>query len=229
MSTLGEVLLYSSMHQAFDGPVSLLFSCWPVGRKELWWWLHPLCMTQQYPLASMVAWLSSTGISYKSLLPHIPLDLSLCSQQQPSPRDCSTTPKLQLPATAPSRESASLSGLCMAVARTVWFSFHLGCHWSAVSLSALNVSQTTALMWQLNPCFSSLTGWGPVQSYSHSCFPPLSLHPTKFCMILYILFHWSDTPVHSQLVFCMHFCVWRWIPDASMSTYTSTILFSLCS
>ena len=32
---------------------------------------HPLCMTQQYCLASMAAWLSSTGIS-RSLLPHIP-------------------------------------------------------------------------------------------------------------------------------------------------------------
>ena len=35
-------------------------------------------------------------------------------------------------------------------------------------------------------------------------------------MVLYILFHWSGTPVHSQLVFCMHFCVWRCIPDVSM-------------
>ena len=35
----------------------------------------------------------------------------LCSQQQLSPRDCSTLPKLQLPATAS-------SGVCMAVAST---------------------------------------------------------------------------------------------------------------
>ena len=35
-------------------------------------------------------------------------------------------------------------------------------------------------------------------------------------MVLYILFHWSGTPVHSQLVFCMHFCVWRCTPDVSM-------------
>ena len=33
----------------------------------------------------------------------------------------------------------------MAVARTVWFSFHLGCHRSAVLLSALNVSPLTQL------------------------------------------------------------------------------------
>ena len=59
-------------------------------------------------------------------------------------------------------------GVHMAVARTVWFSFHLGCQRSAVSLSALNVSpltQTIALLWGLDPCFSFLTYWGQVQSY----------------------------------------------------------------
>ena len=69
--------------------------------------------------------------------PSHPLDLSLCSQQQPLLWDCSTIPKLQLPAVAPSRGPASLSGVCMAAARTVWFSLHLGCHRSALSLSAL--------------------------------------------------------------------------------------------
>ena len=37
-----------------------------------WGCFHPLCMTQQYRLASMAAQLSSTGISYHNLLPHIP-------------------------------------------------------------------------------------------------------------------------------------------------------------
>ena len=41
--------------------------------ERLWGWLHPLHMTQQYRLASMAAWLSSTSISHHSLLPHIPL------------------------------------------------------------------------------------------------------------------------------------------------------------
>ena len=35
-------------------------------------------------------------------------------------------------------------------------------------------------------------------------------------MLLYIVFLWSGTPVCSQLVFNMHFCVWRCIPDVSM-------------
>ena len=80
--------------------------------------------------------------------PSHPLDLSLCSQQQPSSWDCSTIPKV--PAAAPSRGPVSPSRVCMTAARTVWFSFHLGCHRSAVSLSALNVSrltQTIALIW----------------------------------------------------------------------------------
>ena len=75
--------------------------------------------------------------------PSHPLNLSLHSQQQPLPWDCSTVPKLQLPATVASRVPAFLSRTCMAATRTVWFSFHLGCHRSAVSLSALNVSPLT--------------------------------------------------------------------------------------
>ena len=46
-----------------------------MGGERPWWWLYPLRMTEQYCLASMVAWLSSTGISHHNLLPHIP---SIC-------------------------------------------------------------------------------------------------------------------------------------------------------
>ena len=98
--------------------------------------------------------------------PSNPLSPSLHSQQQPLPWDCSTIPKLQLPVTAPSRGPAFLSGVCMAAVKTVWFSFHLGCHRLAVSLSALNVSpltQTIALMWGSDPCFSSPRRSSPTQ------------------------------------------------------------------
>jgi len=78
--------------------------------------------------------------------PSHPLNFSLCSQQQPSPPDCSPIPKFQLPAAEPSRGPAFLSRVCMASVRTVWFSFHLGCHRSAVSLSALNVSLLRPLL-----------------------------------------------------------------------------------
>ena len=51
--------------------------------------------------------------------PSHPLNPSLHGQHQPLPWDCSTIPKLQLPATAPSRRPAVLSGACVAAARTV--------------------------------------------------------------------------------------------------------------
>ena len=78
-------------------------------RERLWWWLHPLCMTQQHRLASMAARFSSIDISQDNLFPHIPsICLSLDSQQQPSHWDCSTIPKLQLPVTVPSRRPSFL-------------------------------------------------------------------------------------------------------------------------
>ena len=97
-----------------------------------------------------------------------PLDPSLHSEQQPLPWDFSTTPELQLPAAAPSRGPVSLSGVCMAAARTVWFSFLSCCHRSAVLLSAWSVSPLTqiiASMWVSDPCFCSLTHQRQVQSY----------------------------------------------------------------
>ena len=47
------------------------------------------------------------------------LHLSLLGQQRPLPWDCSTIPKLQLPAVAPSRGSMSLSRVYTAEERTV--------------------------------------------------------------------------------------------------------------
>ena len=72
-TTLGGVLLCISVHQAFVGPASLLFSCrcWHVGREGLWRWLQILPVTQQHRLASPAARLSSTGISHRSPLPHV--------------------------------------------------------------------------------------------------------------------------------------------------------------
>ena len=64
------------------------------------------------------------------------------------------------PAAAPSRGPGDPSEVHMAMTRTVWFSFHLGCCRSADSLSALNVSplsHTIAPVWGLDPCFSSHT------------------------------------------------------------------------
>ena len=80
--------------------------------------MAPPAMRDSDHLASIAAQLSSTGISHQSPPSHS-LDPSLHSQQQPLPGNCSIIPKLQLPGTALSRGSASLSGVCTAAARTV--------------------------------------------------------------------------------------------------------------
>ena len=168
--------------------------------------------------------------------PSHPLDLSLHSQQQPSPWDCSTIPKFQLLAAAPSRGPACLFGVYMAVARTVWFSFHWGLHRSAVSLPALNVSpltQTIAPTWGSDPCFSSPTRWGQAQSYQHSCFPPSSFILISFAwfyifvstgqLLLSILSWCSACTCVSEGVFR----IYPWREMYSMSTDSYASLFSL--
>ena len=107
----------------------------------------------------------------------------------------------------------------MAAARTVWFLFLLGCHRSAVSLSALNVSpltQTIAPMWGVAPCFSSSTCL-----LTLSFFPPNSFILPSFAWV-YILFS-AGQVLLSALSWCVLTYPWREI--YSMSTYSSAILF----
>ena len=74
----------------------------------LWWWLHPLCVTQQYGLASMAAWLSSTGISHHRLHAHIS---SLCLAQSTAALALGSLHNPQAP--APSR--CAFQGTCVPV------------------------------------------------------------------------------------------------------------------
>ena len=89
--------------------------------------------------------------------PSHPLNLSLYSQQQPFPWDCSIIPKVQLPATATSRGPASLSRVCMAVARI---------------LIPFRLLQINCFLLSLK-CFSSDSdncpgvGSGPLLQFSH--------------------------------------------------------------
>ena len=129
------------------------------GEREALVMAPPPCMTQQHRLASMAAWVSSTGISHHDLLPHIPSIHLSTVNSSPHPGIApqilnSSFQPLSLPG------DQHLSGVCLAVARIILFSFHLGCHRSAVSLSALSVSpltQTVAPMWGSDPCFVSST------------------------------------------------------------------------
>ena len=123
----------------------------------------------------------------------------------------------------------------MAVARVVWFSFHLRCHRSAVSLSALNVSpltQTIALMWWSDPLFSS----PPAEGRSSLTNTPV-LSPSSFILPgfgwFYIFFSTGQVLL-SALSWCSActsvsegvFLMYLWREMYSTSTYSSTILFS---
>ena len=131
--------------------------------------------------------------------PSHPLHPSLCSQQQPSPWDYSTLPKLQLPATVPSRGPAPVRGTC-------------GCGNDCLILIPFTLPQISCFPLSLN-CFSSDSDncpslrIGPLLQFPHLpragpflltlLFFPLFLCPTKFSVGLYILFGWSGTPVCS--------------------------------
>ena len=138
--------------------------------------------------------------------PSHPVDLSLCSQQQPSPWDCSTIPKLQLPAAAPSRGPCpgyawlrqGLIPIPFRLPQISYFTLSLKC-FSSDSDNCPDGGIRTLLQ------FPHLPRAGPV--LLTLLFFHLVLHSTKFCVVLYILFRWSGPPVHSQMVFCVHFCV----------------------
>ena len=84
-------------------------------------------------------------------------------------------------------------------------------------------------MWGSDPCTEVPPSAKGMSSPSNTLvFLPSSFILLSFCVVLYILFCWSGTPVHSQLVFCVHFCVWRWIPDISMEGDILLIHLLLC-
>ena len=170
--------------------------------------------------------------------PSHPLNPSLHSQQQPSHWDCSSIPKLQLPATAPSRGSASLFVVCMAVARKdclilipFWlpqswcFTLSLKC-FSSDSDNCPDVGIRALLQ------FHHWLRAGPVLLILLFT-PPSSIIPPSFAW-LYIFFS-TDQVLLSALGWCSActyvsegvFLTYPWREMYSMSTYPSAILFSL--
>ena len=95
------------------------------------------------------------------------------------------TPLLQFPAAAPSRRPTFLPGICMALTRTVWFSFHLGCHRSAVSLSALNVSPLTQI---IAPLWGSDRASVPPPTEGRSTPTPV-FPPSSFILLSFAWFY----------------------------------------
>ena len=109
----------------------------------------------------------------------------------------------------------------------------LGCHRSAVSLSALNISsltQTIAQMWGSDPCFSSLCG----SSLTNTPVSPPSSFVLPSCAWFYIFFS-SRQVLLLTLIWCSAgtsvsegvFLMYLWREMYSTSTYSSASLFSL--
>ena len=227
---LGGVLLCSLVPQVVDGPGFLLFSC-RVGRERDHGDGSTLLVTQQYCLASMVTWLSSTCISRHDLLPHIPSPCVSAVNSSPHPGIApqSLNPR---PSRRPLQET-SVPVRCMAVARTAWFSFRLGCHRSAVSLSALNVSpltQTIALVWDRTPGSVPLAAEGRSSPTNTPVFTPSSFFLSSFAwfyiffssgqVLLSALSRYSACTSESEGVFL----VYPWRAMYLKSTYSSTTL-----
>ena len=129
----------------------------PQGRERPRRWLHSPRVTRRYRLASTAAGLWSTVVSLMS-----PQAISLQSGADGSQ-----------PLRAPGdlRPCPGYVGLWPGV--SVWLSFHsiTGQLWHSPAASdAGSLSQTVALLWGSEPCFSSLTPWVQVQSCSLSLF-----------------------------------------------------------
>ena len=147
-------------------------------------------MTQQYHLASMAAGLSSTGFSHHSLLPHIPsIHLSAVN----------SSPHLIAPQSLNSSSWPLHSpGDLLPCLGNVWLQQGLSDshstgvnenrHRSAVSLPALDVSpltQTVALMWGSDPCFSSPKRQGHTSSPTNTPVYP----PSSFLLLSFAWFY----------------------------------------
>ena len=150
--SLAGVLLCSSVRQVFDAPPSVSFSClcWRVEREAMVMAPPPTRDSAVSPgFHGCLAFLHWHFPPQSP--PSHPLHPSLCSQQQPSPWDYSTLPKLQLPATVPSRGPAPVRGTC-------------GCGNDCLILIPFTLPQISCFPLSLN-CFSSDSDNCPV------CFP----------------------------------------------------------
>ena len=166
-------------------------------------------MTQHYRLASMAAWLSSTGFPHHSLLSAVPLGLYLSVSSSPRPGVAAQSPCC-------SSQPLPLPGDPHRCPGCVWLSQ------DCLSLLPFRPPQISYFTLSLK-CFSSDpdncpdVGIGPLLQFPHPpssgpvqltlLFSPKYLHPTEFCVVLYILFRWSGPPVRSHLGFCKHCCV----------------------
>ena len=169
----------SSACQALDGPASGSMPMLACGEREAMVVAPPtVCHSEVLPCFH-----GCLAFIHRHFLPQSPpsclLSPSLHSQQQPLPWDCSTIPKLQLPAASPSRGPVSLSGIHVAAARTVWFSFHLGSFKSSFFTLSLK-----CFSFDSDSCLD--VGIGPLLRF---------LHPLRACPVLVTLLFYPLVPL----------------------------------
>ena len=150
----------------------------------------PPSVTQQYRLASMATWLSSTCIFHHDLLPHIPsIHLSAVKS--------SPCPGITLQSLNSSSQLLTFQGTSI----PVWGMY--GCGKDCLILIPFRLPQTSCFTLSLK-CFSFDSnncpdvGIGPLLQFPHPLradpvlltllFPPLVPCPAEFCVILYILY-----------------------------------------
>ena len=164
----GKPKRYTSIHSLLNLlPIS---TCWPV-RREAMVMAPPPTHDSAVSPGFHGCRLSSTGISHHSPLTHIP-------STRLSAVNSSLRPGIAPQSLNSSSQLLRFPGDLLPCPGYVWLQQGLSeshstgvnenSHRSAVSLPALNVSlltQTVALMWRSDPCFSSPTHQGHLQSY----------------------------------------------------------------
>ena len=203
--------------------------------EGLWWWLHPLRVTQHCRLASLAAWPSSTGISHYNLLPHTPsvclstVNSSLCLGIAPQSLS-SRSQLLRLPGDLP----------------PVWGMYH--CGKDCLILIPFRLPQMSCFTLSLK-CFSSdsdscpnvgiraLLQFLPAEGRSSPTNAPVS-PPSSFVLLSFAWFYMffsTGQVLLSALGWCS---AWGSVSGGvflmhplgemcSTSTYSSAILFSL--
>ena len=161
----------------------------------------PLHMTPQYCLASMAAQLSSKGVRHHNLLPHIPSGHLPTVNDRPHSANALQflSSSSQMPC-VPGDLHPCLGYGGLQQGLSLWFLPHSNCHRSVAAL----YNSPTLFPFVLNNC-CAIGVWPLLQfphppgfrsSPAHSPLFPF-LHPTKFCVHLYIPFQWSVTPAKS--------------------------------
>ena len=221
---MAVVLLYSSVHHSKGHPLWGLSplvrcQCQHVGRESAVRTPPHACDSAVFPcLYGCLAFLQVHSLLRSP--PSHPLRLSPQNKQQSLPWGCSPIPMLQLPATY-SGGLVSLSMVCRAMAWIV-----------RVVLTPLRLSQISCFTLWKPQMLSLCPNWLPTGDLPFAAalipqgrrfssptlllFFPYFLHSTTFCVYLCIPFWWPRIPASSQLVLCETFCVWRYIPVASV-------------